>query len=151
MEHLSSVMSNVLPYDPGLLPTRPGPKPGQTLLLEVRGLPPVKTARQSIRNQKHPQYPSFVRLRKVAAISMAGRAWYFGPVGLRLTLFGPSRIERWSLNDYLGGVTDTLDGSSGQTFTYLPIVFQDDSQICEAQARWVKGPEHSYRIEITFK
>jgi hypothetical protein len=46
---------------------------------------------------------------------------------------------------------DTLDGSSGQTFTYLPIVFQDDCQVREAQASWVKGPEHSYRIEITFK
>jgi hypothetical protein len=82
---------------------------------------------------------------------MAGRAWYLGGVGLRLTVFGPGALDRWSLNDYLGGIMDTLDGSSGRTFTYLPIVFEDDSQVCGVWTRWVKRSKESYRLKITFK
>jgi len=82
---------------------------------------------------------------------MAGRAWYFGPVGLRLIVFGPTSLDRWRLNDYLGGIADTLDGSSGQTFTYLPIVFEDDCQVCDAQTKWVKSSKDSYRLKVTFK
>ena len=145
------LMSNFLPYDPGLLPTRPAPAPGETLLLGVPGVPPIKTVGQSLRNQGHPQYSWFVILREAATRAMAGRAWYFGPVGLYLTIFGPSSLDRWSLNDYLGGIMDTLDGSSGQTFTYLPIVFEDDCQVCACQARWIESSESSYRLEVTFK
>jgi hypothetical protein len=144
-------MFNFLPYDPGPLPTRPAPAPGETLLLEVSGVPPLKTARQSIRNQAHPLHPSFVTLRKAATRAMAGRAWYFGPVRLHLTVFGPSSLDRWRLNDYLGGIADTLDGSSGRTFTYLPIVFEDDCQVCDVRTRWVKSSKDSYRIQVTFR
>lgn len=45
---------------------------------------------------------------------------------------------------------DTLDGSSGRTFTFLPIVFEDDSQVCEAEAKWVNRPKLSYYLEIAF-
>jgi hypothetical protein len=144
-------MSNFLPYDPGLLPTRPAPRPGETLLLEVPGVPPVKTRRQSIRNQGHPQHSSFITLRRAAIRAMGGRAWYFGPVRVRLTVFGPSSLDRWSLILYLGGIMDTLDGSSGRTFTYLPIVFEDDCQVRDSQTRWVKSSESSYRLKVTFK
>jgi hypothetical protein len=82
---------------------------------------------------------------------MAGRAWYFGPVGLRLTVFGPASADRWSLNEYLGGIMDTLDGSSGQTFTYLPIVFEDDCQVADARAEWIESRQTSYRLEVIFK
>ena len=139
-----------LPYNPGLLPTRPAPRSGESLLLEVPGLPPIKTARQSIRNDGHPQHHCFVALREAAISAMAGRAWYFGAVALDLTIFGPGHIDRWSLNDYLGGIMDTLDGSSGQTFTYLPIIFEDDCQVCATHCRWLKGLESSYRLKIKF-
>ncbi len=82
---------------------------------------------------------------------MAGRAWYFGPVELQLTVFGPNSLDRRSLNDYLGGIMDTLDGSTGQTFTYLPVVFQDDCQVAEAQTKWIENSESSYRLKITFR
>lgn len=144
-------MSNFLPYDPGLLPTRSAPSSGETLLIEVPGLPPIKTVRQSIRNQRHPQHSLFVALRNAATRAMAGRAWYFGPVELHLTIFRPRHLDRWSLNDYLSGIMDTLDGSSGPTFTYLPIIFEDDCQVCECQARWAKSPKTSYRLTVTFK
>jgi len=147
----ASAMSNFLRYDPGLLPTRPAPRPGETLLLEVPGVPPIKTRRQSIRNQGHPQHSSFITLRKAALTAMAGRAWYLGPVGLGLTVFGPRSLDRWSLVEYLGGIMDTLDGSSGPTFTYLPIIFEDDCQVCESRTRWVKNSESSYRLKLVFK
>jgi hypothetical protein len=142
---------NLLPYDPGLLPTKPPPSKGESLLLEIPGLPPVKTIRQSILNQGHPHYPSFLTLRKAATVAMDGRAWSFGAVALDMTIFGPTHLDRWGLNDYLGGVMDTLDGSSGQTFTYLPIVYEDDCQVCEVTSDWIEHPQNSYRLEILFK
>jgi hypothetical protein len=144
-------MSNPLSYDPGSLPTRPAPAAGESLLLDVPGVPPVKTMRQSIRNKQHPLHLSFITLRKAATRAMAGRAWSFRPVGLHLTVFGPSSLDRWRLNDYLGGIMDTLDGSSGRTFTYLPIVFEDDCQVCDSRIRWVKSAKEWYRLRITFK
>jgi len=144
-------MSNFLQYDPGSPPTEAAPAPGETIVLELPGLPPTKDRRQSIRNQKHPRHSTFTALRKSAAIAMAGRAWYFGPVELHLTVFGPNSSEYRRLNNYLGGIMDTLDGSSGRTFTYLPIVFQDDCQVDEAHTEWVENPETLYRLRIIFK
>lgn len=142
---------NLLPYDPGLLPTKPAPSKGESLLLEIPGLPPIKTISQSIRNQRHPHFLSFQTLRKAATVAMAGRAWYFGAIAIDMTIFSPTRLERWGLNDYLGGIMDTLDGSSGQTFTYLPIVYQDDCQVCNATSKWIERPQRSYRLKILFK
>ncbi|MGO9591711.1 MAG: hypothetical protein ACLP3K_16910 [Candidatus Acidiferrales bacterium] len=121
------------------------------MILDLPGLPPNKEVWRSIRNRRHPRHLTFVVLRKAAADAMAGRAWYFGPVELRLTVYGSRPLNRWGLNDYLGGVMDTLDGSSGETFTYLPIIFEDDCQVTKAQATWVKRAENSYRLKIVFK
>lgn len=90
-------------------------------------------------------------LRKAATNAMAGRAWYFGPVALDVSIFSPAHLGSLSLNDYIGGIMDTLDGSSGQTFTYLPIVYQDDCQVCEIQTRWTEGPRDSYRLDVRFQ
>ena len=144
-------MPNFLPYNPGLLPTRPAPKSGEELVLTLPGAPPVKTVRQSIRNRLHPRYSSFVALRTAATMAMAGRAWYFGPVALDLTVYGPHALDRWGLIDYVGGIADTLDGSSGQTFTYLPIIFEDDCQVCECKSKWVRTSGESYRLKLMFE
>jgi hypothetical protein len=144
-------MGNVLPYDPGLIPTKPAPTKGESLILEIPGLPPVKTIRQSVRNQGHPHFPSFQTLRKAATIAMNGRAWYFGAITMDLTIFSPTHLDRWGLNDYIGGIMDTLDGSSGQTFTYLPIVYEDDCQVWQARSKWVEHSHNSYRLEIVFE
>jgi hypothetical protein len=139
-----------LSYDPGVLPTRPAPIPGEQLLLKVAGLPPVKTVWRSIRNQNHPQHHCFQKLRTTATHGMAGRAWYGGPVALDLKIFAIAPMDRWVLNDYVGGVMDTLDGSSGCTFTYLPIAFEDDCQVCKVRSSWHKGKVISYSLLIRF-
>ena len=107
-----------LPYDPGVLPAAPAPAKGERLVIEVAGLPPYKEIRRSIRNTTHPRYDSFVALRTAAAQAMAGRAWYFEAIGLDLTLYAPRLHDGCSVSDYLSGIMDTLDGSSGPTFTY---------------------------------
>ena len=66
-----------------------------------------------------------------------------------LEIHSPIEEKRDSLIIYIGGVADTLDGSSGFTFTYLPIVYEDDSQICESSTSWVQASEASYVVRIT--
>ena len=146
-------MTKVLPYDPGVLPSLPAPSAGESVLIEVSGRPPVKDRRQSIRNRNHPLHSSFVSLRRAAIAAMAGRAWVFGPVEVRIKLFEPEEAEPepWSMFDYVSGILDTLDGSTGNTFTYLPIVFEDDCQVRSAQAEWVDAPEIKYSVEIFFR
>src|SRR6476620_599631 len=114
----------VLPYDPGRLPRLPAPAAGEVLKIAVEGYPPYKDINQSIRNRNHPHHADFKALRNAAYTAMAGRAWTFGPVGLDLTVYAPGLPPRCSLLDYMGGVMDTLDGSSGYTFTFLPIMYE---------------------------
>jgi hypothetical protein len=66
------------------------------------------------------------------------------------TLYAPSFERKRTMLDYIAGVEDTLDGSSGFTFTYLPIVFEDDCQICDWNSRLIKSTKTKYvlRIEI---
>jgi len=79
---------------------------------------------------------------------MDGRAWCFGPIKLDLTIHAPKLHPNRGLVDYMGGVEDTLDGSSGFTFTYLPIVFEDDCQVCDSAARFVESDDEFYEIEL---
>jgi len=81
---------------------------------------------------------------------MGGRAWYFGPIGLDLTIHAPKLHPNRSLNDYMGGVMDTLDGSSGFTFTYLPIVYEDDCQVWTGRNKFVESQDEYYEIQIEF-
>ena len=79
---------------------------------------------------------------------MAGRAWVFGPIAANITLFGPLN-DGSSMLDYMSGVADTLDGSSGPTFTYLPVVFEDDCQIVRSETKLQDYPTNKYMIEVT--
>jgi len=81
---------------------------------------------------------------------MAGRKWSDGAIALRLTLFAPSFDKGRTLPDYLAGVLDTLDGSHGFTFTYLPIVFRDDCQVCRIESLFMPKPTTEYILEIEF-
>lgn len=139
-----------LPYDPGAVPTAPAPAKGERLVIEVAGLPPYKEMRQSIRNTQHPRYGSFVALRRAATQAMAGRAWYFGPIGIELTLYAPRLHKGCSAMDYMAGTMDTLDGSSGPTFTYLPIVYQDDCQVAKTMVRCEGARQERYRLVVEF-
>jgi hypothetical protein len=134
--------------DPGVLPTLPPPNPGERILISLEGEPPRKDVSFSIRNPKHPRYETFLRLRQEATRVMNCRKWYDGPVRLVFTYYS-ERLER-RLIDYLGGVTDRLDGSHGLTFTYLPVVFQDDCQVCDAECRFVQARQTAYTVEVIF-
>lgn len=140
----------VLPYDPGQLPTRPAPAAGEVLNISVEGFPPYKDNRKSIRNRNHPRHGDFKALRNAASKAMEGRAWTFGPVRLDLTVYAPSLPPGASLLDYLGGVMDTLDGSSGDTFTFLPIVYEDDCQVVTSTMRVVESEPVRYTVGVTF-
>lgn len=139
-----------LPYDPGLLPTHAPPKPHDSMSLSLPGLPPCKESGRSLRNAEHPRYAAYVALRRAAAEAMRGRAWYRGPVQLDVTIYGPSLPRNRTLLDYAGGVMDTLDGSHGPTFTYLPIVYEDDCQVVGGRHRFIESSSETYAVLIVF-
>ena len=134
--------------DPGVLPTLPTPKSGERILINVKGDPPYKDIGRSIRNTKHPRYETFIKLRQEAIKVMNDRKWYDGPVTLIFTYYAP-KLKRTLLN-YIEGISDTLDGSHGYSFTYLPIVFQDDYQVSGLKSKFVESKEIKYTVEIIF-
>jgi hypothetical protein len=136
--------------NPGVLPIKPAPRKGQQVSMRVRGMPPYKDLRASIRNPAHRIYARFVALREAAITAMAGRAWSNGAITLSLTIYAASFEKNRMLNDYLAGVMDTLDGSHGDAFTYLPICFQDDCQVCSAHCRILTSQQVFYEVKIHF-
>lgn len=144
-------MPDYTPYDPGVLPSKPAPQAGESFVLKIEGFPPRKNRSRSIRNVTHPFYDRFVRLRSAATRAMDGRAPYRGIVGLELTMFCQERY-RWDiLNEFMGGVMDTLDGSHGPTFTYLPIAYEDDCQVSMGNIG-IRASKHAfYELKVTFK
>ncbi len=145
-----SVSRLMLNYEPGPLPEFAAPNEGEKITLALDGLPPCKSARQSLRNPRSRSYPAFVALRKAASEAIAGRAWYCGPVRADVNIFAPSLPPGRDLGDYVGGIMDTLDGSHGLTFTYLPIVFEDDCQISGGSARFIRSKTVRYEVTFTF-
>ena len=144
-------MPDYIPYDPGVLPSKHAPQAGEGFELTNVGLPPRKNRNQSIRNTTHPFYDRFVRLRASAVSLMDGRAPYRGIVGIELTMFC-KELYRWDvLNEFMGGVMDTLDGSHGPTFTYLPIVYEDDCQVSMGHVAIQLSREEYYILKVTFK
>ena len=137
-----------LPYDPGPLPTNPPPKPGEVIEFQIAGYPPYKDESFSIRNPKHKDYSRFVRLRKAGIAAMDGRAWSRAPIRMNFTLYAPRLEEKRTLLDYATGIEDTLDGSSGFTFTYLPVVFEDDCQICNGRHHLIENDKAKYRLRF---
>lgn len=143
-------MASFLPYNPGVLPTKPPPSRGEVLRLEVQGFPPIKDLKQSIRNRNHRLHARFLALRDAATEAMAGRAWVFSRIQMQVVIRAPDHEENYRLNDYLGGIADTLDGSSGRSFTFLPIVYEDDAQIWRSESTWEEAAVPNYSITITF-
>ena len=143
-------MNRYLPYNPGNLPIKNSPFPGEEIFIELEGLPPCKKRGASLRNPKHPRYDAFVALRSAATKAMNGRAWYFGAVGIDLILYDNEEIDWWQQNDYLGGIMDTLDGSSGHHFTYLPIVYEDDCQVSDTRTEFILSDKPRYELRVRF-
>lgn len=139
-----------LPYDPGPLPSLPPPNAGDTVEFEVDGWPPWKDVSASIRNANSRQRETFTRLRAAAITAMRGRAWYSGPVALDVDIHCHDDQSRRGLVDYIGGIMDTLGGCHGFTFTYLPIIYEDDAQVCSGKSRFVDDVVVRYSIRARF-
>jgi hypothetical protein len=143
-------MNDFLPYDPGALPIAPAPSAGETILIRLDGLPPYKDEHFSIRNTRHKVHSRFTVLRQAAIRAMAGRAPYRGAVGLDLDMHAPHFENGRSLTDYMGGVMDTLDGSHGMEFTYLPVVYEDDCQVASGRNQFHPHASEFYELTIHF-
>jgi len=81
---------------------------------------------------------------------MSGRAPYRGAVGLDFVMHAPELDKNRSLTDYIGGIMDTLDGSHGVEFTYLPVVYEDDCQVVDGRSRFQPSTNSFYEITIRF-
>jgi hypothetical protein len=136
--------------DPGPLPTKTPPKRGEKIRFNVEGLPPFKDFRSSIRNPKHRHYDRFTKLRSGAIKAMRGRSWYNGPVALRVVVYSAELDEGKRAYEYLSGVADSLDGSHGMCFTYLPIIYQDDCQMSTCIASQRDSQKPFYEVEVEF-
>jgi len=143
-------MNRYLPYDPGVLPTAPAPSADETISIRLDGLPPYKDEHFSIRNTRHKIHSRFTALRSAAIEAMAGRAPYRGPIGLDLDMYAPEFEKSRSLTDYMGGVMDTLDGSHGVEFTYLPVVYEDDCQVATGRNQFQPSENVFYELTIHF-
>ena len=82
--------------------------------------------------------------------AMAGRAPYRGPVRLDVTIRAESLEQGKSVTDYAGGIGDALDGSHGEEFTYLPIAYEDDCQVCVCGCRLEVSADQRYEVTLTF-
>ena len=81
---------------------------------------------------------------------MKGRAPYDDAISIHLELSAPTLENGKALVDYLSGVMDSLDGSHGQTFTYLPIIYEDDCQVVSSRCEFIEAAVASYRLHIAF-
>lgn len=81
---------------------------------------------------------------------MGGRKWYDGAIKMCFTLFAECFEHKKKLLDYDDGIMDTLDGSHGPAFTYLPIVYQDDCQVAASESEISPSDRIYYTVEITF-
>ena len=136
--------------NPGCLPRKAPPKAGEKITFLVSGFPPFKEIRASIRNPQHRCYDRFVELRKAATQAMRGRGWTDEAVALKFTMSAPAFEKGKALLDYLSGIMDTLDGSHGPHFTYLPIVFQDDCQVAICESHFRHSKKIGYVVEVEF-
>lgn len=145
---MTSISQSILQPDPGPLPTLPSPNPGDVVEIAVEGLPPRKDVSFSIRNINHRHYDRFLALRNKAIAAMNGRAWYDGAVEMEFVLYAPV-LEKEFLG-FASGILDTLDGSHGFSFTYLPVVYQDDCQVVDTTYSFRESEETYYTLRFTF-
>ncbi len=143
-------MNEFLPYHPGVIPSSPPPSVGEAISLRLDGLPPYKDEHFSIRNIRHKIHSRFTALRQAAIEAMSGRAPYRRAVGLDLVMHAPKFEKNRTLLDYMGGIMDTLDGSHGYTFTYLPVVYEDDCQVADGRSRFHPSTSEFYELIIRF-
>lgn len=143
-------MNKYLPYDPGVLPSAPAPLAGESIEMKSDGYPPYKDIRFSIRNSRHKFHSRFIALRQAAIKAMAGRAPYRGAVRIDFVMHAPDFESNKGLVNYLGGIMDTLDGSHGTHFTYLPIAYEDDCQVATGNSEIMIDQNTRYEVKVIF-
>jgi len=67
-----------------------------------------------------------------------------------MLLCAPEFEPEVRLCDYGAGILDTLDGSHGFCFTYLPIVFQDDCQVVSYEGQFRISANIGYIVNVKF-
>lgn len=134
----------------GTIPIKKPPSKKEKIFITVDGLPPAKNLSISIRNKKSKDFESFKKLRLAGLKAMKGRRWYDGPIKIFVTYLVPDQGFRMIGKNYIGGILDTLGGSHGFTFTYLPIVYQDDYQFTEGIQIVKLSKITHYTIDIEF-
>lgn len=118
------------------------------VIIKVKEIPPYKDIGRSIRNKKHRDHHLFEKLRTAAKKAMQGQRWHDGPIEMAVH-YRRCKGKRRSI-DYEGGIMDTLGGSHGPTFTYMPIVYQDDCQVCSLKWSEEEFDTDEYEIVIGF-
>lgn len=141
---------NIIDPSIGVIPTKKAPGRGEMIRLTIKGLPPAKNLSMSIRNTKSKDYGAFKKLRLAGLKTMNGRRWYDGPIKVSITFFSTDKNLAVFKHSHIGGIMDTLGGSHGFTFTYLPIVYQDDCQPTEIVRSIKQAKDTYYVIEIEF-
>jgi len=121
---------------------------GKTISFDVLGVPPHKDTSFSIRNSKHSNHDRFLAIRKAAKRAMGKIPYYKGSV--KIVFHYRRESGSRSLNDYLSGICDSLDGSHGFTFHWSPVVFLDDCQVVEAELSQESSSKDMYSIKVCF-
>lgn len=103
-----------------------------------------------MRNARSAERPRFQALRDAAILAMDAHKWHEGPLDIDLTYWSPAPPGVLD-NEYLSGVMDTLGGSHGRSFIFLPTVYLDDCQVDSCTVRAVVADTESYRLELTLR
>lgn len=83
--------------------------------------------------------------------AMGGRAPFRGPIQLDIVMYAAQFEPKLLSADYMGGIMDTLDGSHGSSFTYLPVVYEGDCQVCSGKFQLFADQDEHYEIRVTFR
>jgi hypothetical protein len=118
------------------------------MTIKVKGIPPHKGAHFSIRNPKHANHDRFTLLRKKANEAMGKMPYSSGPIGV--TIRYQRQLGSRPSADYVSGIFDTLGGSHGMQFHWMPIVYLDDNQIRTVNYHETDGAFDYYEIDIEF-
>jgi hypothetical protein len=67
---------------------------------------------------------------------------------MNVNIYAPTLEPGRALIDYVGGIMDSLDGSHGTHFTYLPIIYNDDCQVCLGAHAVHNSADEYYTVDI---
>ena len=82
---------------------------------------------------------------------MDGRAWTSQQIRLHTRITAPAALrERHTALGFVSGIMDSLDGSHGRSFTFLPVVYEDDCLVNGFCVQWTDHSNPAYEIDVEF-